>query len=163
MAKLCTTPGPDPLNDLVLNDMLGGTLRPWFPVEDDMTRRIATVAVAAALAGCLSACQNTSPSSFSTGTGGFTLTISATTLTVAPGTAGTLTVTGVLSVGSTDTVALTSSSSACSLNPTSLTAGVTSAIVSCSSLTPGTTTVTISGLDQTTSQSASAQFTLIVS
>jgi hypothetical protein len=40
---------------------------------------------------------------------------------------------------------------------------VTSTTVSCNSLTPGTTTVTISGLDATTGQSASAQFTLIVS
>jgi hypothetical protein len=39
---------------------------------------------------------------------------------------------------------------------------VTSATVSCSSLTPATTVVTISGLDQTNGQSASAQFTLIV-
>jgi hypothetical protein len=39
---------------------------------------------------------------------------------------------------------------------------VTSATVSCSSLSPSTTIVTISGLDQTTAQSASAQFTLIV-
>jgi hypothetical protein len=128
-----------------------------------MTRRLVTVAVAAALAACLSACKNMAPGSLATGPGaGFTLTLSVTTLTAAIGTSGTLTVTGVLNAGFTDPVELTSSTTACSLSATSLTTAVTSTTVSCNSSTPGTTTVTISGLDATTGQSASAQFTLIV-
>lgn len=128
-----------------------------------MTRRIVTVAALAALAACLSACKNMAPSSFSSGPAtGFTLTLSATTLTVAVRTAGTLTVTGVLNSGFTDPVELTSSTTTCSLSPASITTAGTSATVSCSSVTPATTTVTITGLDETTGHSASAQFTLIV-